>query len=82
MFVCLSNRLAVVQLRAPSVNYIPLVGFFWGEVVVALYPAVDADANGVVLLQGEGQEVYSHPQRNYSEVKDFLLRRTSVDSVI
>lgn len=48
--------------------------------VVALYPALDADANGVVLLKG--QEVYSHPQCNYIEVKDFPLRKTSIDSVI
>lgn len=47
---------------------------------VALYPALDADASGVVLLKGEGQEVCSHPCCNCIEVKDFPLR-TGIDSV-
>lgn len=48
--------------------------------VVALHPALDADDSGIVLFKGKGQEVYSHPQYNCIEVKDFPLRRTSIDS--
>lgn len=50
--------------------------------VIALYPALDADASGVVLFKGEAPEVYRRPQGSCIEAKDFPLRRTSIAIVI